>query len=172
MNILTEEQGSGNVSPITGRTQSSELQREIPGPDYFVKVPDGEYIAEFIGSVGFFYRGRGPKVALWFVISDGSCTGERVAAFCNVRSIEAKRGQRIESPRFTVGWGADLTTYLGTLFPDWYSPKELPTAVPLVEMMERGIVIRTRTVIKSHSGQERPDAFKNSVVDAVLGWAE
>ena len=157
-----------NVSPIR---RSEDLPRDIPGSDHFCKIPDDQYIAEYIGSVGFYYRGTIPKVALWFVITEGQFAGERIAAYCNVKSVDCNRNQRVPDPKFTVGWKFDLTTYLAALF-DWYSPNELPTTIPTVEMIERGIRVTTRTVTKTHKGQQRTEPFQNSVVDLVLGWAE
>ena len=158
-----------SVSPIR---RPQDFSRDIPGADYFVKVPDGQYVVEFIGSVGFYYRGSKAKakVALWFIITEGPFKGERIAAFCNVRTVDGKRNERVADPHFTVGWKSNLAAYLATLF-DWYGPNELPTMIPLVEIMERGIAIKTRTVTATHDGQKRPEPFQNSVVDAILGWA-
>ena len=59
---------------------------DIPNADYFVRVPDGKYVAEFIGAEGFWYRGRGPRVVLWFVIIEGSQKGARVPALLGANS--------------------------------------------------------------------------------------
>ena len=48
----------------------------------------------------------------------------------------------------------------------------LPTEIPENDMLERRILIETRTNNKTHDGCERPAAFHNSVVKSVLGWAE
>lgn len=157
-----------SVSPIR---RAQEFPREIPGAEHFCKIPDDNYVAEFLGAVGFYYRGKKPKVALWFVITEGQFAGERVAAYCNVLTLDGKRNEHAAGPRFTVGWRSNLVTYLATLF-DWYSPDELPTVIPHVEMIERGIRIHTRTVTTTHDGQQRTEPFQNSVVNKILGWAE
>lgn len=145
---------------------------DLPGRDYFVQIPDGKYVVEFIGAEGGYYRGVSSKVILWFSIADGDHKGKMLPAYCNVRSLHCRSGKRVRHPTFEVGLGCDLTMYLATLFPDRYSPSELPTEVPEADMMARGILIQVRKSKKTHKGQERPEAFHRSVVDAVLGWAE
>ena len=145
--------------------------RSIPGPDHFVSIPNGRYVAEFIGSEGFFFLGKRPKVVLWFRICDGEHCGERLAAYYNVKSLQCRPGERIEQPSFSVGWRAELSTVLGTLFPDKYSPADLPTVVPESAMQGGEILIQVRKSEKTTKGQKRPKAFHNSVIDSILGWA-
>ena len=111
-------------------------------------------------------------MVLWFVIIEGNQVGERVPAYCNVCSLDGHRSERVRQPRFTVGWGSNLVAFLGSLFPENYSPDDLPTEIPGSDMLERRILIETRTNNKTHDGCERPAAFHNSVVKSVLGWAE
>lgn len=144
----------------------------IPDAEHFVKVPDGEYVAKFIGAEGSYYRGRTPKVALWFSIAEGDYSGERVAGFFNVRSLDCERGQRTREPHFTVGWRSDLTQAMATLYPEMFSPDILPTTIPEVEMVRSLIAIQTRTCESNHKGQTRPDAFRYTVIDMIIGWAE
>ena len=150
----------------------SILPPDIPNGDYFVRVPDGKYVAEFIGAEGFWYRGRRPRVVLWFVIIEGNQVGKRVPVYCNVCSLDGHRSERVRQPKFTVGWGSNLVAFLGSLFPEKYSPDDLPTEIPENDMQERRILIETRTNNKTHDGCERPAAFHNTVVKSVLGWAE
>ena len=170
MDILPHD----NVSqlPIQRPDRDPGLSRDIPDADHFVRVLDDKYVAEFIGAEGFYYRGCAPKVKLWFWIADRDHKGQRVPAYCNVKSLECRRGQHVRRPRFTVGWRADLTLYLAILFPERYSHDELPKVIPELDMMQRKILIQTRTSRTNHKGQERPDVLHNSVVDAILGWAE
>jgi len=146
--------------------------RDIPDADHFVRVPDGKYIAEFIGAVGFHYRGCFRKVALWFLIAEGDSKGERLPIYCNVESLDCRFGQRVRQPVFKVGWRADLTLYLATLFPDKYAPDKLPRVIPETEMAGHKIQIKTRTSKMTHKGRQRPEPFFYSVVDEILGWAE
>ena len=145
---------------------------DIPNADYFVRVPDDQYVAEFIGAEGFLYRGRGPRVALWFVIVEGSQSGVRVPAYCNVRSLDERCSGRVRQPQFTAGGDSNLVMFLGILFPERYTPDDLPTEIPENDMLGRPILIQTRTVSKNHDRCERPAAFHKSVVKFVLGWAE
>ncbi len=172
MSIVTEGQGRGNVSPIAGRSRSSTLPREIPGPDYFVKVPDGNYIAKFAGSEGFWYRGRQPRVVLWFAITEGDQKGARVAAYYNVKQLQGCHRSRRRNPRFIVGWRSDLTAHLSILFPDRYAVGNLPENIPEAELKGQTLLIETRTNAKTHDGSQRAEAFHYSVVKAILGWAE
>ena len=146
--------------------------RDIPDSDYFVRVPDGKYVTEFIGAEGFWYRGRGPRVVLWFVIIEGSQKGARVPAYCNVRSLDGHFSERIRQPKFTAGRDSNLVLFLGILFPEKFTPDDLPTEIPEKNMLKRRILIQTRTSKKNHDGCERPAAFHNSVVKLIYGWAE
>ena len=170
MDILPHD----NVAQFSARRapeRTRSLSAGIPDPDHFVHIPNGKYVAEFVGAQGFYYRGRSPKVALWFSISDGKYKGERVAAYYNVTSLQCRPGQRVQQPSFSVGWRADLTAVLATLFPDRYSHVDLPTVIPESEMEAAKILIQIRTTKKTHKGQMRPEQFHNSVVDLISGWA-
>ena len=162
MSILPYE----NVLQIPNRT------RDIPDADYFVQIPDDDYVAEFIGAEGFWYRGRGPRVVLWFRVIEGDQEGARVPLYCNVRSLKGHRSGRVRQPQFTAGGDSDLVVFLGILFPERYTPDDLPTEIPENDMSGHPIIIRTRTVSKNHDGCERPAAFHKSVVKLVFGWAE
>ncbi len=148
-----------------------ESRTGIPDGDYFVKVPDAAYVTEFIGAQSFWYRGRYPRLAMWFLIVEGEFSGAKLAAYCNLKSLECRRGRRSRDPEFSVGWRSDLTLQLATLFPDRYSPDELPTTIPEQDMHGHQIRVETRTVTTSHSGKKRPTAFHCSVVESVNGWA-
>ena len=150
----------------------SILPRDIPNADYFVRVPDDKYVAEFIGAEGFWYRGRGPRVVLWFVITEGNQRGKRVPAYCNLRSLDGYCSERVRQPKLTVGRGSNLVAFLGILFPEKFTPDDLPTEIPENDMLGRPILIETRTNTKTHDGCKRSPAFHNSVVRSVLGWAE
>ena len=158
-----------SVSQIQRSRKSS---RVIPDAEHFVKVPDGEYVAKFIGAEGFYFRGRTPKVALWFSITEGEHSGERVASYFNVRSLDCERGQRTRNPHFTVGWRSDLTQAMANLYPEMFSPDILPTTIPEGQMVRSLILIQTRTCESNHKGQTRPDAFHNTVIDLIIGWTE
>ena len=145
---------------------------DIPSADYFVRVPDEKYVTEFIGAEGFWYRGRAPRVALWFVITEGQYEGKRVPAYCNVRSLEGRSSGRMRQPKFKVGWGSNLVAFIGNLFPDIYTPNNLPTELPESDMIGHRIIIETRTNSQTHDGNQRSEAFHNSIVKSVLGWTE
>jgi len=148
------------------------LPNRLPGPDYFVHVPNGIYVVEFIGAEGTFFLGRAPKVVLWFLIAEGEHQGKRIPSYYNVESLNGRPGSRIRRPVFTIGWRAHLAVDMATLFPDEYSPDKLPTVIPEAEMSERRIRLKTRTTEKTHKGKKRPESFCYSVVDEVQGWVE
>ena len=148
------------------------LVRDIPEADHIVRVPDGKYVAEFIGSESFWYRGQRPRVVTWFVIIEGSCKGERIAAYYNVKQLQSRRSGRSLNSRFSVGWRSNLTAHLSTLFPDKYSISNLPETIPEADMQGRSVLIETRTIAKTHDGSQRANAFHYSVVKAIHGWAE
>ena len=145
---------------------------DIPDADYFVRVPDDKYVGEFIGAEGFWYRGRQPRVVLWFVIIEGNEKEARVPAYCNLRSLNGRCSGRVRQPEFTVGWGSNLVAFLGILFPEKFTPDDLPTQIPEKDMLGRRILIETRTNNKTHDGCKRAAPFHNSIVKSVLGWAE
>ena len=165
MHILSE------VRDSVSQLHDPEGRTDIPDADYFVKVPDAAYVTEFIGAESFWYRGRWPRLAMWFLIVEGEFSGMKLAAYCNLKSLESRPGQRSRDPDFLVGWRSDLTLYLATLFPDRYLPDELPTTIPQQDLYGRQIRVETRTVTTNHSGKKRPTAFQCSVVDSVNGWA-
>lgn len=148
------------------------IVQDIPDADHFVRVPDGKYSAELIGSEAFWYRGRQPRVVLWFVIIDGDHKGARMAAYYNVKHLHGRYSGRSRNPRFVVGWRANLTAHLSLLFPEKYSIGNLPEVIPETEMIGRAILIETRTNAKTHDGACRSEAFHYSVVKAIFGWAE
>ena len=161
-----------SILPYENVLQRPQQAPEIPGVDHFVRVPDDKYVAEFIGAEGFWYRGRSPRVVLWFVITEGQYEGQRVPAYCNVRSFTGGCSGRTRQPRFKVGWGSNLVAFIGNLYLDIYSPTDLPTEIPERDMMGRRILIETRTNCQTHDGTKRSEPFHNSVVKSVLGWAE
>ena len=170
MDILSHD----NVSqlPVQRPDRDRNLLRDIPDADYFVRIPDDKYVAEFLGAEGFWYRGRHPRVAMWFVIIEGDQKGARVPAYCNVKSLVGRPPGRVRQPKFTIGRGANLTAFLGILFPDRFTPNHLPSVIPEADMQQRPIHIETKTVDKMHDGCMRPAAFHYSAVKSVLGWAE
>jgi hypothetical protein len=144
---------------------------EIPGADHFVKIPDGEYVVDFLGAESFWYRGKRPRLALWFQVVEGDLRGEKIAAYCNLKSLDSPPGHRSRDPKFVVGWRSDLTMILATLFPERYSAANLPTSIPVEHMLSRAILVETRSVTSTHSGKKRPSVFHSSVVASVNGWA-
>ena len=146
--------------------------QDIPDADYFVRVPDGKYSVEFIGCESFWYRGRQPRIVLWFAITSESHKGARVAAYYNVTQLQGGRSGRCRNPRFIVGWRSNLTAHLSILFPDSYTVDQLPENIPEAGMRGRRLLIETRTNSRTHDGSERAEAFHYSVVKAILGWAE
>ncbi len=164
--------GLENVLPLQRPDRGGALLHCIPDADHFVRVPDDKYIAEFIATEGFYYRGLSPKIVWWFLIAEGQYEGNRVAAYYNATTLDCRPSQRVRQPKFTVGWRADLTAILAMLFPDRYSHDDLPTEIPESEMAARRILIQTRTSKKTHKGQQRPEQFHSSVVDSILGWGK
>jgi len=146
------------------------LPERLPGPDYFIRVPDNEYDAAFIGCEGFRFRGIKPKVAIWFRLINVD-RQPLIAAYYNALTIE-DGSARIRNPEFTVGWRSRLARDLANLYPERYSPTNLPTAVPAIDMRVNQIRLRTRTVTRDMDGIRRAPAFHSSVVCVVIGWIE
>ena len=160
------------ASPRPHSESKVYLVQDIPDADHFVRVPDGKYSAKLIGSEGFWYRGRQPRVVLWFIIDEGDYKGARVAAYYNVRQLQGHYSGRRRNPRFSVGWRSNLIAQLSMLFTEKYSISNLPEIIPEAEMIGRPVLIETRTNAKTHDGTQRSEAFHYSVVKSILGWAE
>lgn len=154
------------------RARTDSVAEIFPGPDHHIRVPDGTYRAKFIGSIGFYFMGRSPRVALCFQIPSVSSVEDRIFAFYKVKVVKRdgrKLGQneRAFNPEFEIGWRSRLSRDLGTLFSE-ISPSALPTKVPtIVEPVE----IQTATVFVDQDGYERPEALKSSKVERIIGWA-
>ena len=78
------------------------------------------------------------------------------------------KSKRVHNPEFRVGWRSRLARDLGTLFAE-FSPRSLPGSVPPIDCT---VLIKTTTVSTDQDGNERPDAFRSSKVDRVVGWAD
>lgn len=146
---------------------------ELPGPDHHIRIDDGIHVATYVGSVGFYFLGRSPRVALCFRIPDLDGSEDRVFGFYNVKKLmkngsPIRTGTRVPDPEFDIGWRSRLSRDLGMLFP-YFSPKSLPTEIPPI----RGqVLLQTTTVCSDHEGFERPEAFRSSKVARIIGWAD
>jgi len=156
--MITEKHD--NVVDATERFQ-------IPGPDHFVRVADGAHVGVVVGVQGFNFGRTSARVSIWFRAQ----SGELVPAYYKVRST-SKNGEpiknRAHNPDFVAGWRSRIVRDLGVLFPDRYTPGNLPTAVPRID---GPVAFVTRTVRVDMAKRDRPEAFVSSVVDAILGWA-
>ena len=145
----------------------------FPDSQHHIRIPDGFYSAEFVGSEGFYSLGSSSRVALCFHILDDIGSERLILGYYKVARLTknggpVRKGQRVRNPGFEVGWRSRLARDLGVLFPG-ISPSALPTSVPSID---RAVQIKSTTVSKDPDGNERPDAFRSSKVDCITGWAE
>lgn len=163
MDSLPNQRGSKIVRPSF----------TFPDAEHHIRVPDGLYSAEYIGSEGFYYLGTSPRIALCFRILENVGPEDQILAYYKVLELTkngaiVRRGQRVRDPDFRIGWRSRFARDLGLLCPQ-YSPGNLPTSMPLID---RAVQIRSTTVCKDPDGNDRPDAFRCSKVDCITGWAE
>lgn len=146
-----------------------QFPQPLPDANHFVFVDEGEYRASYIGAEGFFLIGRRPKAVLWFQLHDEQRSV--IGAYYNLYSLDdLLKGSRKRNPTFTVGWRSRLVRDLATLWPDQYSPRNLPATVPSFE--SKPVTVKVRTVVKDMTGERRSEAFHSSVIDRIAGWAE
>jgi hypothetical protein len=145
----------------------------FPDSQHHIRIPDGLYSAEYVGSEGFYYLGSSSRVALCFRILDDIGSERFILGYYKVKKMSknggsVSKGQRVRNPDFEVGWRSRLARDLGVLFAD-FSPIALPTSVPSID---RAVRIKSTTVRKDPDGNDRPNGFWSSKVDCITGWAE
>lgn len=149
----------------------AHLPTQLPGGDYHVRVPDDMYVVEYVGAEGFHYFGD-LRVVLWFIIIEGEFSGEMLPAYYNVQRHGTVPKGRFRSPKFAVGQKSRLARDLGTLFPDQFSPSNLPSSIPENDMKHGAILVETGTIDKDPEGFPRSEAFHSSKIVRIVGWAD
>ncbi len=146
----------------------------LPGPDYFVSVPDAEYVAAYVGCEGFRLLGKRPKLAVWFQIINDDLDNPLIPAYYNALDIEGKTSdrKRIRDPEFVVGWRSRLGRDIATLYPEKLSPDYLPQEIPNIGASAYPVLISTRSVDKYIDKKERAPEFRSSVIASIVGWAD
>jgi hypothetical protein len=150
----------------------SRFPSQLPGADHHIQIPDGLYVSDFVGSAGFYYLGRSPRLSICFRISDDVGAERHIFAFYKVLELSCQgrtqeRGKRSRNPVFRIGWRSRLARDLGQLFPD-LSPSNLPTSIPTIDSP---VLIKTATVREDSHGSDRPESFWSSKVERIEGWA-
>ena len=146
---------------------------DFPGNDHFIQIKDGVYTVSFMDSKSRFVFAS-PRVVAAFRIDDDVGQERRILGYYKVNGlfkdgVALDTGDRVWRPEFSIGWRSRLARDLGTLFPNQYSPQNLPT---FIRPIDHPVRVRTRTVVKDLGGDDRPESFRCSVVDRILGWAE
>jgi len=150
----------------------SRFPSQLPSAEHHIHIPDGLYVCDYVGSVGFYYLGSSPRLAMCFRIIEDVGIERHIFAFYKVIELSNKgrtqeKNKRIRDPEFRIGWRARLARDLGQLFSE-FSPSNLPTRVPTID---NSVSVRTATVREDSHGSNRPESFWSSKVDRIEGWA-
>jgi hypothetical protein len=150
---------------------------QLPGADHHIRIPDGEYRAELLGSECFFYRGSKtePRIVLWFQVIDDIGPERRIARYYCVRKLmwngfvidpSDLNGKRPRKFQFDAGWKSDIVNDIARLRPDLFSPSDLPKQIPTFTGAVR---ILTKTIVNDSHGVARAESFQSSKVIRLLG---
>lgn len=171
---MSLHQSNKEVRALACDSNVTSFPAPLPGPEYFVSVPDGEYAAAYVGCEGFRFLGKRPKLAVWFQIIDDDFDNPLIPAYYNVLHIEGKTSdrKRIRHPEFIVGWRSRLVRDIATLYPEKFSPDSLPQEIPNIGASAYPVLISTRSVDKDIDRKERAPAFRSSVIASIIGWAD
>ena len=151
----------------------AEFPPHLPSADHHIKIPDGIYVSDYVGAIGFFYLGRSPRVAMCFRIVDDVGSERHIIGYYRTLSLTKngaplEKDKRTRNPDFQIGWRSRLARDLGKLFAE-ISSSNLPRRIPTID---RSVRIKTATVREDKDGVDRPESFWSSKIDHILGWAE
>ena len=146
----------------------------LPGADHFIQIPDAEYVAGFLSSESFYFRGISPRLRAWFQILD-EIDGER--RICGIYTVAQlfKNGEKAppgaRNPEFKAGLKSKLIRDLAMLLGDEFNVWNPPTRLP-VDLYHRPVRILTRTVRYDSDSMPRPEALTYSIIRAITGWGD
>lgn len=135
---------------------------EVDLKDLPPRIPDGEYQAHLVfHETAFAFKA--PKVYLWFkLIEFGEHFEKLVYRPYRVKQLKGNPGR---NGRFVLSKGGDLLKMVLRVLP--YGPNR-PDRVSLLDLRNRVIRIRTRTVKTDYRQRPLHEALWYSVVDEVL----
>ena len=147
----------------------SELEDFAPDTLPPPRIPDGEYVVEFIGHfTAKMFREQTPKVGMRFTIVEGDFEGFEILRFYSVRRLIGKAGP--DGKFVAKSWTCRQMMEFCLCFPD----QELTRLdrLPMSRWHQGRFRVTTRKATNNHEGEIKPDQIRFSVISRILGGVE
>ena len=123
-------------------------------------VPEGEYLARYIGHETAVLFSRAKKVALRFEICEGPYQRTRLTRYYRAQQLIGKPGP---GGRFQLSAGGDLYRMLARVL----DVRTRPDRISVRELRTRLLRIKVRTVTRDRDNRPLPESCHYSVIDAI-----